>query len=105
MTEFQNESQSEAQSDVLIALGQTVKSHRLALGLSQEELAHRAGLHRTYISDVERGARNVSLITLHRFAGALKITLSQLVTIIDDETRIYSDTTDGAFAPNRQLPS
>jgi transcriptional regulator with XRE-family HTH domain len=44
---------------------------RLATGLSQEELAARAGLHRTYISSVERGQRNVSLENIFAIARAL----------------------------------
>ena len=49
------------------------------MGISQEELAHRAGLHRTYISDIERGARNPSLKTLSRLAEALEIATSSLI--------------------------
>ncbi|MGN6643189.1 MAG: helix-turn-helix domain-containing protein, partial [Verrucomicrobiota bacterium] len=41
--------------------GKSVKAWRSLLGLSQEKLAERAGLHRTYICDIENGARNVSL--------------------------------------------
>lgn len=94
----------ELQNEVQMALGHTIKSHRLALGLSQEELAHRAGLHRTYISDVERGARNVSLVTLYRFASALKISLCELVTIIDDEMKgVFSDTAGSVFVEEQRL--
>jgi len=48
------------------------------MGISQEELAERAMLHRTYISDVERGARNVSLHSIERLARALEISLPAL---------------------------
>jgi len=48
------------------------RNHR---GLSQEELAERADLHRTYISDVERGARNLSLESISKLANALEISL------------------------------
>jgi len=58
--------------------GAAVRQRRGRLGISQEELAGRAGLHRTYISDVERGARNVSLESIHRLAGALDMPMSQL---------------------------
>jgi transcriptional regulator with XRE-family HTH domain len=44
-----------AATDLKRLLGATIRSERSALGISQEELAYRAGLHRTYISDVERG--------------------------------------------------
>lgn len=48
------------------------------LGISQEELAFRSGLHRTYISDVERGFRNVSLENIQNIANALEISISEL---------------------------
>ena len=50
-----------------------LKSLRLSLGLSQEEFAHRAGVHRTYVGSVERGERNVSIDTIERFASALRV--------------------------------
>lgn len=53
------------------AVGRSVQARRIAVGLSQEELARRAKLHRTYVSDVERGSRSVSLITLVKIAHAL----------------------------------
>jgi len=59
-------------------LGNAIKSTRSALGISQEELAARAGLHRTYVSDVERGARNPSLESVEKLAGALQVSLSML---------------------------
>lgn len=65
-------------------LGQTVKSHRQELGLSQEELAWRAGLHRTYVTDVERGARNLSLATVDRLAQALQVPVSILLREVDN---------------------
>jgi transcriptional regulator with XRE-family HTH domain len=50
--------------------------------LSQEELAYRAGLHRTYISSIERGQRNVSLENIFAIARALKVTPADLVKLI-----------------------
>jgi transcriptional regulator with XRE-family HTH domain len=52
---------------------------REALGISQEELSKRSGLHRTYISDVERGARNVSLKNMGRLSVALEVSPSILM--------------------------
>ncbi|HEY9711989.1 MAG TPA: helix-turn-helix transcriptional regulator [Chroococcales cyanobacterium] len=57
----------------LRAVGTAVQERRLALGYSQQELADMAGVHRTYVSDVERGARNVTVITVVKLADALEI--------------------------------
>ena len=64
--------------DLKALLGATLKSQRSMLGISQEELACRAGLHRTYISDVERGTRNPSIESIQKLAGALQISVSAL---------------------------
>lgn len=58
--------------------GSSIKARRSRLGLSQEQLAERADLHRTYISDVERGARNISLQSITKLAAALEISVSAL---------------------------
>jgi transcriptional regulator with XRE-family HTH domain len=54
-------------------LGAVIRARREYLGLSQLEFARRCSLHRTYISDVERGARNISLGTLALIASALEL--------------------------------
>ncbi len=64
-------------------LGSVIKARRRELGFSQEELAWRAGLHRTYVTDVERGTRNLSLATLDRLADALQTPLSALLRDVD----------------------
>ena len=58
--------------------GHRVRIHRKSLGFSQEELAERSGLHRNYISDVERGRRNLSLDALLRLAKGLSINIRDL---------------------------
>jgi two-component system, response regulator len=65
-------------ADLKTLLGVAIKAERSALGISQEELAHRAGLHRTYVSDIERGTRNPSIEIVHRLARALGISISKL---------------------------
>jgi CheY-like chemotaxis protein len=65
-------------SDVKKVFGTSVKAWRGRLGISQEELAERADLHRTYISDVERGARNLSLASISKLAQALDISVATL---------------------------
>jgi CheY-like chemotaxis protein len=61
-----------------LRFGLAVKKKRTEMGISQENLAERAGLHRTYISDVERGARNPSLESITRLAQALDLSLPAL---------------------------
>jgi len=64
--------------DLKSQLGSAIRSKRNDLGISQEELADRAGLHRTYISDIERGARNLSLESIDKLATALQISIASL---------------------------
>lgn len=59
--------------------GLAVRKTRQAIGISQEELAFRAHLHRTYIGDVERGVRNVTLRSAEQIANALNTNLSNLL--------------------------
>ena len=66
------------EADLKVLFGTTIKSKRSQLGMSQEELADRAGLHRTYVSDVERGVRNVSLISIEKLAHALGLSVWRL---------------------------
>jgi CheY-like chemotaxis protein len=65
-------------TELKIFLGNAIKRMRSDLGISQEELAARAGLHRTDVSDVERGARNPSLESVAKLAGALELSLPTL---------------------------
>lgn len=58
--------------------GQTVRELRLARGLSQEELAFKAGVHRTYLGSIERGERNPALKNIAAIAEALEVSLPQL---------------------------
>jgi transcriptional regulator with XRE-family HTH domain len=59
--------------------GRAVRRYRLRLKISQEELAARAGLDRSYIGQVERGETNISLLNLVRIAGALQVGPEKLV--------------------------
>lgn len=61
------------------AFGDLVRARRQALGLSQEELAFRSGLHRTYVGSVERGERNLSLENIFVFASALQCDPKELI--------------------------
>ena len=70
---------------LLSALGKVVHQHRHSFGLSQEELAARSGIHRTYISDIEHGVRNVSLRNVSRLAAALGLPASTLIKLAEGE--------------------
>ena len=59
--------------------GGNVRRFRTQRGYSQEELGERAGLHRTYVSSLERGERNVGLDNIKRLAGALGVAASDLL--------------------------
>ncbi|MDD5309631.1 MAG: helix-turn-helix transcriptional regulator [Deltaproteobacteria bacterium] len=63
--------------------GARVRAERERLGISQEELADRTGLHRTYLGGVERGERNLGLLNIIRIALALKVTPSSLLKDFD----------------------
>ena len=69
--------------DIRARFGFAVKVRREALGLTQEDLAERARIHRTYLSDVDRGGRNVSLVNIERIAEALALPLSELFTLVE----------------------
>lgn len=60
-----------------------MRSQRQQLGLSQEEFASRAGVHRTYVSEVERALRNISLDNIDRFAAALEMSVSDLFRVAE----------------------
>jgi len=63
----------------LIRLGANLRQAREAKGWSQEELAFRCGVHRTYVGSVERGEYNVTILTLRRFTKALGISLRDAI--------------------------
>jgi transcriptional regulator with XRE-family HTH domain len=61
------------------SFGANLRREREGKGLSQEALAHQAGLHRTYVGSVERGERNVSIDNIERLARALGVTPADLM--------------------------
>jgi transcriptional regulator with XRE-family HTH domain len=65
--------------DVRVRIGLNVQRLRRAKGYSQEELAERADVHQTYLSGVERGKRNASVLVLQRIAGALDADIADLM--------------------------
>jgi transcriptional regulator with XRE-family HTH domain len=70
--------------DIRERFGFAVKARRESLGLTQEDLTEKARIHRTYLSDVERGTRNLSLVNIDRLAAALDLSLSDLFRHVDE---------------------
>lgn len=60
-------------------LGYRIRERRLAQKLTQGQLAEKCGLHRTFVGSVERGERNVALLSLRRIATALRVTPAELL--------------------------
>ncbi|HUT36147.1 MAG TPA: helix-turn-helix transcriptional regulator [Planctomycetota bacterium] len=66
------------QEDIRVQFGDRLRALRRHQGISQEELAARAGLDRTYVSGIERGVRNVSLRNIARLSKALAVPLKEM---------------------------
>ena len=64
--------------DIKEALGKRIRFLRNEIGISQEELADRAEIDRTYITSVECGRRNISIVNMEKIAKSLNVTLSKL---------------------------
>ena len=69
----------EEKKEILLRFGNRIRELRKAQGLSQEDFASLCGLDRTYISGIERGVRNISLLNLFVLAKALRISVSELM--------------------------
>lgn len=74
-----------SQSSLPARFGERVKERRLSQNLSQEELAHRCGIHRTYIGAIERGEKVASLETIVKIVSGLGLTISEF--FVDFETQ------------------
>lgn len=71
--------------DAPVRFGQVVRARRKELGLSQEGLAFRSGLHRTYIADIERGTRNISLRSIETLIEALELSFVEFFARYEDQ--------------------
>ena len=71
------------QEEIRVAYGKAVRAIRQDKKISQEELADLSGLHRTYISDIELGKRNVSLENIDKIAQALQVKKSELFVEVE----------------------
>ncbi|MBF0694657.1 MAG: helix-turn-helix transcriptional regulator [Flavobacterium sp.] len=66
-------------SIILIKFGERVRELRIKQGISQEQLAHAAAVHRTYIGMIERAEKNITLINIEKIARALKVNVIDLL--------------------------
>jgi transcriptional regulator with XRE-family HTH domain len=64
------------------AFGRRLQDRRVMRGLSQEELAHQSGLHRTYISQIERGLKSPTLAAIYAIASALEEDAGNLISAL-----------------------
>lgn len=84
---------------ILSDFGFAVSALRYERGLTQQMLAKKAGLQRTYLAEVERGKRNATLKTIVQLARALGVTPADLVKDCDDDTKIVIAGQDGIARP------
>ncbi len=71
-------------SDIAISVGKRLRHYRTSAGYSQEKLAERAGLHPTYIGQVERGEKNLTIESLEKITRALDIPMASVFEKIED---------------------
>ena len=76
--------QSFTEQASLKRLGKRIKQLRRSMVITQEELAERAGVHRTYVSMIERGEKNVTVLSAQKVATALGVSLSELFESYED---------------------
>src|SRR4051794_1329035 len=91
-------------SRVIRALGENVRHLRMQRDLTQQALGERAHLHRTYLADVERGGRNVSIESLSKIARALGVTVSELCAGIERQNARAGAESVAALAGQEAIP-
>jgi len=68
-----------SKNEILVIFGNNVRTFRRLLNISQEELAFKANLHRTYIGMIERAEKNITLINMEKIANALGVKIKDLL--------------------------
>lgn len=68
----------DSKQNILKKFGERIREIRKEKGLSQEELAHKADLHRTYIGMIERAEKNITLVNIEKIANALEISIKDI---------------------------
>jgi transcriptional regulator with XRE-family HTH domain len=74
----------ESKHEILNLFGENVRKYRRLLNISQEELAHKADLHRTYIGMIERAEKNITLVNIEKIANALEVKINVLLKHSDN---------------------
>ncbi|MCX7550885.1 helix-turn-helix domain-containing protein [Xanthomarina sp. F2636L] len=72
---------------ILLKFGAKVRGIRKIKGISQEELAHKADLHRTYIGMIERAEKNITLLNIEKIANALEVDLNDLFKFYNEDKK------------------
>lgn len=72
---------------VIVIFGENVRKYRKKLNISQEELADKANLHRTYIGMIERAEKNITILNMEKIANALGVKIEDLLKISNDENK------------------
>jgi Predicted transcription factor, homolog of eukaryotic MBF1 len=76
-----------AKKSTLTLLGEEIRSQRMARAITQMDLADRCGLHVTFIGGVERGQKNISILSLESIARALGVSMAELISGIERRTQ------------------
>jgi len=74
-----------SKKEILIKFGENVREFRKTKGLSQEQLAFKSELHRTYIGMIERAEKNITLLNIEKIAKALDINITELFSKKDED--------------------
>lgn len=74
----------ESKHEIVNLFGENVRKYRRLLNISQEELAHKADLHRTYIGMIERAEKNITLVNIEKIANALEVKIEDLLKHSDN---------------------
>jgi transcriptional regulator with XRE-family HTH domain len=70
--------ENKPKNEAVVKFGKAVRSRREAMGISQENLAYKAGVNRTYIGTIERGEKSVTVASIVKIAKALDVTAAEI---------------------------
>ncbi|HEY9677678.1 MAG TPA: helix-turn-helix transcriptional regulator [Drouetiella sp.] len=79
--------------DLIKALGNSIAERRRYIAMTQQQLADAVGVHRTYLSEIEQGKRNLSVGTLYQIAACLEISADKLLKQADLQSRVQTPNT------------